>query len=137
MRLTKHLAKYITIFSLAFSFLSCSGDSDDSSNNETSQPSTANCTLDNINFTKYAELVSGSTISEAEEVIGCKHEVQSTENGITTAHWILDDAPNVYIAGDFSDDTGLGSQSIIGINSDTGRPYCSAAPDYPNCFEDG
>lgn len=93
----------------------------------------AGCALSNISFEKYGQLVSGSAIADAETVIGCAHQVDSVNGALTTARWVLSGAPNVYIEGEFHETTGLGSQSIMGINFETGRPYCTQAPSWPDC----
>lgn len=94
----------------------------------------AGCSLTNISFTKYGSLVTGSTLSEADTIIGCAHEVLDETSGVTTAQWKLSGAPNVYIEGEFDETNGLGSQSIVGIDSDTGRPRCTHAPSWPDCI---
>lgn len=96
--------------------------------------SETSCSLDNINFTNYAAM-SGS-LSSVGSTIGCSHQISSLdEYGNYYVHWVLSGASGVYIEGVFNSSNTLTGQSIVGINSETGRPYCVNAPNWANCVE--
>lgn len=92
------------------------------------------CTLDNINFDNYSAMFSAESLAQASATIGCAYRiVYLSAEGAMDVRWYLDGHPGVYVEANFYDGGGVGG-SIVGINSETGVPYCGNAPEWPDCI---